>query len=129
MKPITHEWLTFAKKDLASCEKMQDDDFLTGSVSFHAQQVIEKSFKALIEEFELGFIRTHDLIRLYEIVKNHLKFDIDLEILKKLNELYISARYPGEFGLLPNGDPTIQDAKVFYEFAKDVFEQIKGKSE
>ena len=129
MKPITCEWLTFAQKDLASCEKMRDDDFLTNVVSFHAQQAIEKSFKAVIEEFELGFIRTHDLIKLYETVKNHLKFDIDLEMVKKLNELYISVRYPGEFGLLPYGDPTIEDATVFYDFAKGTFEQIQATLE
>lgn len=58
MKPVTHEWLIFAQKDLAGCERMRGDDFLTTIVSFHAQQAVEKSFKAIIEEFELGFIRT-----------------------------------------------------------------------
>ncbi len=125
MKSITSEWLTFAQKDLASCQKMHGDDFLTNVVSFHAQQAVEKSFKAIIEEFELGFIRTHDLIRLHETVKQRLNFNVDLEMIKKLNELYISARYPGEFGLLPSGDPTIKEADSFYKFAKDVVEQVQ----
>ncbi len=129
MKPITREWLIFAKKDLASCEKMRGDDFLTNIVSFHAQQAVEKSFKAIIEEFEIGFIRTHDLIKLYETVKNHLKFDIDLEMVKILNELYISARYPGEFGLLPDGEPGIENAELFYEFARDTFDKVKDMLE
>ncbi len=129
MKPITGEWLTFAQKDLVSCEKMRDDDFLTNIVSFHAQQAVEKSFKAVIEEFELGFIRTHDLVKLYETVKIHLKFGIDLEMIKKLNELYISVRYPGEFGLLPYGDPTIEDATGFYDFAKDTFKKVQDMLE
>ncbi len=105
MKPITREWLTFARKDLEACLKMLDDDFLTNITSFHAQQAVEKSFKAVVEEFELGFQRTHDLIRLYGTVKSHLDFDVDLEMMKKLNELYVSVRYPGDFGLLPYGDP------------------------
>jgi HEPN domain-containing protein len=123
MKPITHEWLTFAQKDLAGCARMLGDGFLTSIVSFHAQQAVEKSFKAVIEEFELGFIRTHDLVKLYGIVQSHLQFEIDLEMVKKLNELYTGARYPGEFGLLPHGEPTVDNADAFYQFAKAVFEQ------
>jgi HEPN domain-containing protein len=125
MKPVTHEWLIFAQKDLVGCERMRGDDFLTTIVSFHAQQAVEKSFKAIIEEFELGFIRTHDLIKLYGIVQSYLQFEVDLEMVKKLNELYTGARYPGEFGLLPDGEPTVDDADTFYQFAKGVFEQTE----
>jgi len=64
------------------------------------------------------------LLKLYETVKNYLEFDVDVEMVKKLNELYISTRYPGEFGLLPAGDPTLEDARVFYEFARDTFEKV-----
>ena len=124
MKPVTNEWLTLAKKDLASCQKMLGDDFLTNIVSFHAQQAVEKSFKALVEEFEIGFVRTHDLLKLYQTVESYVMGAIDTEMLTKLNEVYISARYPGEFGLLPNGEPTIKDAEQFYEFATDTFEVV-----
>ncbi len=129
MKPVTREWLTLARKDVESCKKIIGDDFLTSIVSFHAQQAVEKSFKAIIEEFEMGFIRTHDLINLYETVKHCLEFDVDLEVIRKLNELYISSRYPGELGLLPDGDPTVEDASVFYGFAKDIFEKVSDMLE
>ncbi len=126
MKLITREWLTFARKDLASCQKMLGDDFLTNIVSFHAQQAVEKSFKAVIEEFEVGFIKTHDLIKLHEHVKKYLKFEPDIKMLKTLNELYISTRYPGELGLLPHGEPSIEDARAFYEFANDTFDKVSA---
>lgn len=126
MKPITREWLKAAQKDLAGCRKLSGDHFLTNIVSFHAQQALEKSFKAIIEEYELGFIRTHDLIKLYETIKQYLNFDLDMDMVKALNELYISARYPGEFGLLPDGDPSAEDAGAFYEFAQDTFEIIEA---
>ncbi len=125
MKPVTNEWLTLANMDLASCRKMRDDNFLTSIVSFHAQQAVEKSFKAIIEEFEIGFIRTHDLLKLHQAVKNYLESAIDVEMLTELNELYISTRYPGEFGLLPNGKPAIEDAERFYEFALDIFTTVQ----
>ena len=126
MKPVTSEWLMLAEKDLASCRKLRGDDFLTNIVSFHAQQAVEKGFKAIIEEFEIGFIRTHDLLRLHETIKDYLEFDIDVEMIKRLNEVYTSARYPGEFGLLPDGDPELEEAEAFYEFADATLEKISA---
>lgn len=124
MKPITREWLKFAEKDLVSCERLLDDPFLAGIVCFHAQQAVEKSFKAVVEEFEIGFVKTHDLVNLFGQVKERLEFELDTEMIKTLNEIYISARYPGEFGLLPEGEPGIDDARLFYSFAQVTFTKI-----
>lgn len=124
MKPTTHEWLTFARKDLMNCERILSDPFLTNIVAFHAQQTIEKCFKALIEEYELGFIRTHDLLRLSALVGPYLTFELDDELLGIVNEVYIDARYPGEFGLLRHGNPSQEDAARFYQFARQIFDQI-----
>jgi HEPN domain-containing protein len=52
MRATTRDWLTFAQKDLVNCERILDDEFLTNIVAFHAQQALEKGFKAIIEEFE-----------------------------------------------------------------------------
>ena len=82
-------------------------------VAFHAQQAIEKSLKAVIEEFDLGFIKTHQLERLFEIVKEHMEANIDHKIVQMLDSLYIESRYPVDIGLLPNGKPTKKDAKFF----------------
>jgi len=49
----------------------------------------------------------------------------DLEVIKKiLDELYIDSRYPGNFGLLPNGKPTLEDADEFYTESYEVYTQI-----
>jgi HEPN domain-containing protein len=85
MKPTTHEWLNFAQKDLANCERIPHDEFLTNIVAFHSQQAVEKSFKAIIEEYEIGFIRTHDLIRLAETVRPQLTFTLDDEMIATLD--------------------------------------------
>jgi len=44
----------------------------------------------------------------------------------KLDVLYIDARYPSEFGLLPSGKPKIEDAKEFYALAIEIYEKIKN---
>jgi len=100
MKQITREWLRAVQDDLAAAKLLLADEHLTNVVSFHAQQAVEKSFKALIEEHDLGSIKIHSLERLYGKIK-HITVIEDLETLRRLNSLYIESRYPGELGLLP----------------------------
>ncbi len=123
MKQITREWLRAAEDDLAAAELLLTDEHLTNVVSFHAQQAVEKSFKALIEECDLGSIKIHSLERLYGKIK-HLTVVKDLETLRRLNTLYIESRYPGELGLLPEGKPTKNDAFAFLTFAHGIYSQV-----
>jgi len=82
-----------------------------------------------MEEHQIEFRKTHDLVYLHKIIKKHFDLKIDIGILRAINELYIDSRYPGEFGLLPYGKPTLEDAKQFYDFAKEVFEKIKKSTD
>ncbi len=111
MKFITKEWLKSSESDLDTIEEIIDNETLTHIVAFHCQQCIEKTFKAVIEEYQLTEKRMHDLITLKNIVSTVSNFDFDEDILDLLNKLYIDSRYPGELGLLPDGKPTLDDAK------------------
>ena len=104
MKNITKDWINSADSDLLLIKSIILQEELTHLSSFHSQQAIEKGFKALIEEFELGFVKTHSLETLYNKVKSFFS-NIDYDTLIILDQLYIDARYPGEFGLLPQGKP------------------------
>lgn len=125
MKDITKEWLKSAKDDLNVISKINLDPALTNMIAFHAQQSIEKALKAIIEEFDMGLTKIHNLNKLFEDAKKHLNFSIDDKLVEKLDKLYIDARYPGYQGLLPNGKPTLKDAQDFIIFAKTVFEKIE----
>jgi len=125
MKKLTEEWLKAARDDLAVSEKILDEESLSHMVAFHSQQCVEKAFKALVEEHEIGLKKMHNLVTLHARVEQWLPEDIDLLLLKTLDALYIEARYPGELGLLPNGRPSQQDAQVFYEFAKSIMETVR----
>ena len=129
MKKITEDWLRSARMDLDNISKILREENLTPVVAFHSQQAIEKSLKALMEEHQIEFRKTHDLVYLHKIIKKHFDLKIDIGILRAINELYIDSRYPGEFGLLPCGKPTLEDAKQFYDFAKEVFEKIKKSTD
>lgn len=125
MKPTTHEWLTRAAEDLAAAQLLLSRPDLTNLVAFHAQQVVEKALKAVIEELNLGFVKTHSLTRLYELVRPHYPVVSDMDMLDRLDAVYIEARYPGDMGLLPTGKPTPDEAASLLGFADDVFQRLR----
>ncbi|MBP8933988.1 MAG: HEPN domain-containing protein [Candidatus Atribacteria bacterium] len=125
MKEITKEWLERAYDDIETMVEIIDNPHLTNIVALHSQQAIEKSLKAVIEEFEIGVIKTHNLEKLFATVDNFIQFEVDWDLIKKLDALYIDARYPSEWGLLSYGKPTVEAAKKFYKLAMEIYDVIK----
>ena len=66
MKPLTSEWVEKAEGDFATAEReirvRKTPNF--DAVCFHAQQCTEKYLKALLQEADLPFGKTHHLISL-----------------------------------------------------------------
>ena len=122
MKETTQQWLNLVETDLRTCEKLLDDDFLTNIVAFHSQQVIEKCFKAIIEEQGLQLPRIHTLARLFGSIQNIIVFSVDNVMLQKMDTVYTTSRYPSDLGLVPDGKPSKQLAVQLYEFAKYIYE-------
>jgi HEPN domain-containing protein len=129
MKRITSDWLISAESDLQLIDEIILKENLTHLSAFHAQQSVEKSFKAVIEEFDLGVKKTHSLEMLFSKVKEKVVLNLEKDILILLDQLYIDARYPGELGLLPEGKPNLKEAQIFFDFAKDVYRAIKKELE
>lgn len=123
MKDITREWLKASSDDLTAARHLLSIPELTNLVAFHAQQCLEKAMKAILEEKEAPNIKSHDLIRLNNLIKEFLSLS-DLQTLKFLNELYVDSRYPGDMGLLPNGKPSFNEAKALFEYAELAFHKI-----
>jgi HEPN domain-containing protein len=113
------EWLKAADDDLVLISSIVDNITLTHLAAFHSQQSIEKSFKAILEFNDKKVPKEHDLLRLKDLLCGSFEID-DEDILEVLNSLYIESRYPGNLGLLPNGKPTLGEAKDFFNFAKDI---------
>ncbi len=120
-KELALEWLEAATADLKTIEHTLDDEGLTHMVAFHAQQSIEKCLKALLELQNRPVPKEHSIIRLYGLVAEILNMELPRDLLTDLDDLYIGARYPGELGLLPNGRPTLDDARQFYDLAAEVY--------
>ena len=125
MKKATGQWLESAEMDLASVEQILRREDLTPVVAFHCQQCVEKCFKAILEEHATKVPKEHSTLKLYGRVADLARLDADAEILTDLDGLYLESRYPGQLGLLPNGKPTLADARQFYNCAQSIYEQVK----
>lgn len=117
------EWLKAARLDLESIKYLIVSEYLTPVVAFHAQQAIEKALKSLLEFKRVRIPKIHKLQTLIDLAEISCD-EKEEELLIMLDDLYIDARYPGDLGLLPDGKPTLQDAKAFNHFAKKIYKDI-----
>ena len=122
MDKNSSEWLSLAKDDLDAISELIKNPNLTNIAAFHAQQCVEKCFKSILEFKKLPFLKTHNLIRLYELIKDDIEIDNE-DQLTVLNELYIDSRYPGDLGLLPDGKPAMAEVISFQGYAASVYEK------
>jgi len=121
MKKPVEEWVFFADRDLETAEILIGrDNPLTNIIAFHCQQAIEKYLKAFLVKNEIQIIKTHDLIKLNNMVKEVKDLGIDENKLVIVNEVYSETRYPGNIGLLPDGLPTNEQAHEFVEYAREI---------
>lgn len=125
MKQITKDWLEVANLDLEAITHIIQNERLTGHVAFYAQQAIEKSLKAIIEESGGRVPKIHSLSKLFELCSAFISIPTDDDNIIALDSLYIESRYPGEFGLLPEGKPNQKQAEIFHEFAQNIFQIVK----
>jgi len=100
MNPLTVEWVAKAAGDLASAlrdwrvRKAPNYD----AACFHAQQCTEKHLKALLQENNIAFGKTHDLVALYRLLQpidsSWATMHNDLD---RLTAYAVDFRYPGAY--------------------------------
>lgn len=74
----------------------QSPDPVYEAVCFHAQQCAEKYIKAFLEEQNLHFPKTHDLILLLHLGQGQLPaLDALRQALARLSAYAVAFRYPG----------------------------------
>jgi HEPN domain-containing protein len=99
MKPLTQEWVDKAEGDFSSAgrELRARKDQNYDSVCFHAQQCVEKYFKAYLQDTGIAFAKTHDLVVLLDLLlpmePNWAQFRLSL---RRLSAAAVEIRYPGK---------------------------------
>jgi HEPN domain-containing protein len=99
MKPLTHEWIAKAEADYrTACREWRvrrQPNY--DAVCFHAQQATEKYLKARLQDGDIAFAKTHNLIHLLDLVLAvEPTWDAFRPDLGVLNQFAVAFRYPGE---------------------------------
>jgi HEPN domain-containing protein len=126
MKKETECWLNAAEDDLGVIREIIGNGNLTNMVAFHSQQAIEKCMKAILEEREANVLRTHNIITLRGKVEKYIDIGVCQDIFDQINELYIDSRYPTDIGLLPQGKPSMEIAREFFDVSIEICSKIRG---
>lgn len=61
--------------------------------------------------------------RRYGAIQDEISFTVDIDMLQKIDTTYTTSRYPADFGLIPEGKPSLELAEQLYEFATYTFER------
>lgn len=99
MNPITGEWVQKAEGDFATAsrELQVSNEPNYDAVCFHAQQCIEKYFKAKLQESNIQFGKIHDLSTLLDLILPiETTWDTLRADLQALTAFAVAYRYPGD---------------------------------
>jgi HEPN domain-containing protein len=121
MKLETREWIGKADGDFYDAQRgvraRKNPNY--DGVCFHAQQCIEKYFKARLVEAGIGFPKTHDLVRLLDLISSaEASWELWRSELDVLTDYAVAFRYPAE-------SATRQEAKRAFAICKRLRAQIR----
>jgi HEPN domain-containing protein len=98
-------WLAHAQSDLRLARLAEKSDILPEQVCFHAQQAVEKAFKAVLLHRQINFPFTHDLEQLLAIFEMEgSPVPSEFDAVGALTPYAVETRYPGFWGEISDSD-------------------------
>lgn len=98
-------WLEHARSDLALARAGLEADVLPEQLCFHAQQTVEKAFKAVLLHRHVEFPFTHDLSELLDaLAEAGVEVPPGLANADALSPYAVETRYPGFWGAIADED-------------------------
>ena len=98
MQAAASEWLEKAEGDYITaqreCRARKSPNF--DAACFHAQQCAEKYLKGYLQELSISFQKTHDLVRLLDLVPAAPSLKAMRAHMAILSSYAVEFRYPGE---------------------------------
>ncbi len=98
------QWLWHAEGDLELARKQDFDKFPIELLIFHAEQVVEKSIKAVLVHFNATVPKTHNLELLMDKIAAYVEIPSAIRAAEDLTPYATAGRYPGDY------EPNSQDA-------------------
>jgi HEPN domain-containing protein/predicted nucleotidyltransferase len=125
MRKATGVWIAEAQEEVEMASILLTHGKYRGAC-LHSQQGVEKGLKALMLERGRRPARTHDLVELLNAVTaDGWVVSLSLDDAVLLNSVY-RGRYPTEEGLLPHGEPTVEDAQHALDAARRTVESVRS---
>jgi HEPN domain-containing protein len=124
MNALTAEWIEKAEGDFVSANRelraRRHPNY--DAACFHAQQAVEKYLKAFLQEHNVVFPRTHNLVELLELcLLVDGSFELQRVHLTLLDPYAVRYRYPGESADKADAQTALTAAKVVREFMRPKF--------
>jgi HEPN domain-containing protein len=120
-------WLRYAQSDLAiALGGATTPEVLYETLCFHAQQVAEKSIKAVLLWRRVSFSYTHNVGTLITLVKNaEIAWEEQLDSASTLTIYAVAARYPGVLEEVSSNEYTqaVEIAELVFLWAKRLIEE------
>ncbi|MDO8971006.1 MAG: HEPN domain-containing protein [Saprospiraceae bacterium] len=111
-------WAAQAEEDFALAQSaLRRKIPLTYGANFHAQQCIEKYFKAVLLTSHLPFPKTHDLVALSDLcLQAGILLPVDMDDLERLNAYSVLVRYPGNRATVEEVQEAVQLMRTLRRF-------------
>jgi HEPN domain-containing protein len=120
VKEITKQWIKKAKEDyIVTSRDVELDKPVCSAICFHSQQAVEKYIKAVLQENEIYFPKTHDSEKLMDLCKEYIpELEQLVDGLLWLTSYAVEVRYPGITARK-------KEAIKSYEIAKKVRDMVR----
>ena len=102
---------------------------LTGVATFHCQQCVEKSLKAMLALHGNEIPRIHDLVTLHTRASEVESLSVEIAELLQLNDAYIDMRYPNDPSAIGRSVPSKAKTQEFLLLAEKVYESCRKRVE
>ncbi|MBL7154876.1 MAG: HEPN domain-containing protein [Phycisphaerae bacterium] len=120
---VVRQWIAKAENDLknAAHTLKLGRGCPTDTVSFHAEQCVEKYLKAFLVYKGIDFPRTHDIERLVALLPENIWLRLSVEEQRRLTAYATVTRYPGEYEPIP-----LREAQQSVRLARRARKEIRA---
>jgi len=111
MNVLVEEWVNKAEGDRQTAKREVNvvDSPNWDAVCFHAQQAVEKYLKALCQQENIPFTRTHDLTQLLKaLLPKYPDLASQSDNLEWLTTFAVEIRYPGESAIEGDAEKAVK---------------------
>jgi len=119
-KTAMQEWLVKAWHNLATARLLYNADHYTDIIAVEIHYCCEKSLKAFLAYENKKIPKTHDLVDIYVLVRDHIDLEDDLILLKQITKYHIEESYPTFEGAML----TREEIKEILDFTEYLFEKV-----